>query len=388
MNGAMEGLEYDQWSLALKIHQLAEPGSREFESSKLLSELLQTKGFTVVQGYMDIPTSFRAEKIVGNGKPTVAFLAEYDALPGIGHACGHNLIASSAVFSAIRATEKIKNGRIVVIGTPDEEGSGEYSGSKILLADKGAFDDIDLVLGSHPSDSWSVGRQSLAVQDYEVTFKGVASHEAASPELGRSALDASILTYNAVNMLRQHVRRNANVVIHGIIKEGGTASNVTPERSVLVYGIRSSDVKYHGELVARFKDIIRGCAMATGTTYEFKEIGPLFSTTRINPTLSNFIRDGLVRKHVACPPLEDTMAEQPGGSTDFANVSQKVPSLEVDFQIADPGTSWHSRISLEAAVSDRAKKSLNTVIEVLSDTARAYCEDKELRDSIGNDFVK
>lgn len=388
MADAMEDFEYDQWSLAIRIHDLGEPGSKEFKSSRLLSGILEANDFTVTENYKDIPTSFRAEKIVGNGKPTVAFLAEYDALPGIGHACGHNLIASSAVFSAIEAAKQVSNGRIVVIGTPDEEGSGKFSGSKILLAEKGAFDDVDLVLGSHPSDGWSVGRQSLAVRDYEITFRGVASHEAASPELGRSALDAAILTYNAVNMLRQHVRRNANVVIHGILKEGGTASNVTPERAVLVYGIRSSDVKYHSELLRRFKDIIDGCALATGTTYEFKEIGPLFSTTKINKTLSNFIRDGLIKKKIKCPPLDETMAEQPGGSTDFANVSQKVPALEVDFQIAAPGTPWHSHQSLEAAVSENARKALSTVIEVLSETAVKYCQDKGLRDKIRKDFSK
>ncbi|HKJ96941.1 MAG TPA: hypothetical protein VJ944_04290, partial [Thermoplasmataceae archaeon] len=217
-------------------------------------------------------------------------------------------------------------------------------------------------------------------------FKGTASHEAANPELGRSALDASILTYTAVNMMRQHVRRNANFVMHGIIKEGGTASNVTPERSVLVYGIRSSDVAYHGELVARFRDIIDGCAKATGTTYQIKNIGPLFSTTKINPTLSNQIREFLLGRGVECLPLEETASRLPGGSTDFANVSQVAPALEVEFQIAPAGTPWHSRESLEAAKTDRARKALEIMIEVLSDTAEKYTEDSEFRKKIKKDF--
>lgn len=377
-----------QWDVALRIHELSEPGSQEVESAKLLSSVLEEHGFSVVQGYCGIPTAFRAEKVIGRGGPSVAFLAEYDALPGIGHACGHNLIAASAVFSGIRAAGKIRNGRVVVIGTPDEEGSGEFSGSKILMANEGAFDDIDLVLGSHPGDGWSVGEPSLAVQDFEVTFQGTASHEAATPDLGRSALDASILTYTGVNMMRQHVRRDANVVIHGIIKEGGTASNVTPERSVLVYGIRSSDVGYHAELVSRFRKIVEGCANATETGYSIKEIGPLFSTTRINPALSNHIRDRLLEKGVECPPLSETMAKLPGGSTDFANVSQKKPALELDFQIADAGTPWHSHKSMAAAVTERARKALDLVIDVLSDTAKAYTEDPGLRASIESDFRK
>ena len=380
-------LHINQWDVALKIHEFNEIGSQEFKSAQFLANILRARGFQVKDGYAGIPTAFRAEKIIGKGGPVIAFLAEYDALPGIGHACGHNLIAASALFSAIRATEKLRNGKIVVIGTPDEEGSGEFSGSKILMANKGYLDDIDLVLGSHPGDSWDVGRQSLAVQDFEITFSGIASHEAADPDSGRSALDAAILTYTGVNMMRQHVRRDLNVVIHGIVKEGGTASNVTPEKAVLVYGIRSSSVKYHGELVKRFKKIVEGCANATETTYKIKEIGPLFATTKINPTLSNFIRDRLLDKGVQCPALEETFSKQPGGSTDFANVSQVKPALEVDFQIADEGTPWHSHVSLEAAVSSRAKKILDIVIEVLSDTAYKFSEDVGFRERIKNDFL-
>lgn len=379
--------EVTPWDVALKIHGLCEIGSQEFESAKYLSSVLRANGFKITENYGGLPTAFRADKIVGTGKPTIAFLAEYDALPGIGHACGHNLIAASALFSAIRAAERIKNGKIVVIGTPDEEGSGEFSGSKILMANKGLFNDVDLVLGSHPGDSWDVGRQSLAVQDFEITFRGRASHEAGDPDRGRSALDAALLTYTAVNMLRQHVRRDANVVIHGIIKEGGTASNVTPEKAVLVYGLRSSDVKYHGELVSRFKKILDGCATATETTFDLREIGPLFSTTRITPTLSNFIRNRLVEKGVDCPPLEETFSKQPGGSTDFANVSQVKPALEVDFQIAPEGTPWHSRASLVAARSEKAREALETVIKILSDTALEYTENRDFRRRISEDFA-
>ena len=384
---AEDFLHVNQWDVALKIHELNEIGSQEFKSAKYLTGILKSRGFKIIEKYAGIPTAFRAEKVMGKGGPTIAFLAEYDALPGIGHACGHNLIAASALFSAIRSTEKAQNAKIVVIGTPDEEGSGEFSGSKILMANKGIFDDVDIVLGSHPGDSWDVGRQSLAVQDFEVSFSGIASHEAADPDKGRSALDAAILTYTGVNMMRQHVRRDYNVVIHGIIKEGGTASNVTPEKAVLVYGIRSSNVQYHGELVKRFRKIAEGCASATDTSCAIREIGPLFTTTKIVPTLSNFIRDRLVERGARCPPLEETFSKQPGGSTDFANVSQIKPALELDFQIADEGTPWHSHVSLEAAKSTRAKKTLDLVIEVLSDTAKKFADDKDFREKISHDFI-
>ncbi len=378
--------DYNAWSLALKIHELSEVGSSEFKSSELIENVLEENGFSVQRGYMGIPTSFRAEIKVGKGGITVAFLAEYDALLGIGHACGHNLIAAANVFAAIDASRKIKDGKIVVIGTPDEEGTGDYSGSKILLADKGAFRDIDLVLGAHPGSEWNVASQALAVQDVEVTFRGRSSHEAANPDQGRSALDAAILTYTAVNMMRQHVRRDANVVMHGVIREGGGASNVTPDRSVLVFGIRSSDLNYHAVLMSRFETIVKGCCIATETEYIMKRIGPLFSTVKVNRTLSNFLREIIVRKGVDVPAVEETLKRLPGGSTDFANVTQVVPALELHFQIAPSGTPWHSKQSLEAARSPEAKKPLATVIEVLSEAAQIYMKDPDLRKKIRNEF--
>ncbi|MEM0141069.1 MAG: M20 family metallopeptidase [Thermoplasmatales archaeon] len=378
--------KYTYWTLALKIHELAEIGSQEYESAKTLTEVLRNNGFEIKMPYLGIPTAFRAEKVMGGSGPTVAFLAEYDALPGIGHACGHNLIASAAVFSAIKASEAIRNGRIVVIGTPDEEGSGAYSGSKILMVEMGAFKDIDLVLGSHPGDNWSVGDLSLATRDFEVTFHGYSAHEAGNPEKGKSALNGSILTYEAVNMMRQHVKRDANVVMHAIITEGGTASNVTPEKSVLKIGIRSSDLSYLEELISRFRKIVEGCAMATETTFEIEE-GPLYSTTKINNSLSNAIRDIIIAKGVNVPPLEKTLSILPTGSTDFANVSQVVPSLELSFQIAETGTPWHSRLSLEAAKSELARNSLSVVIDVLSEFAERYMEDENLRKKIREDFL-
>jgi len=375
----------DAWGLALKIHALAEVGSKEYESSRLLEETLRAAGFSVAGGYLGIPTAFRAEKKLGEG-PTVAFLAEYDALPGVGHACGHNLIAAAAVYSAIKAAAALKSGKIVVIGTPDEEGSGEWSGSKILLAEKGAFSDVDFVLMTHPGDSWSLGSPSLAVQDLEVTFRGVAAHEAASPEKGISALDAAVLTYTAINMLRQHVRRDANVVIHGVIREGGLASNVTPDKAVLVYGLRSSDVDYLKHLIMRFKLIVQGCALATNTSYSIRNIGPMYSTTKFNYPLIRYAYELLTRMGVNPKHYEDTTKSMPRGSTDFANVSQIVPSLEITCKIAPEGTPWHSEASAKAAASEEAKKALQIVCDALSQVAVKLISDPSFAEEVKKDF--
>ncbi len=377
----------DSWELALKIHGLAEIGSAEVKSSALLIDLLQANGFAVEHPYKDIPTAFRAEKRIGSGQPTVAFLAEYDALRGIGHACGHNLIASSTVSAAVHVASSIKNGRVVVIGTPDEEGSGDYAGSKILLADRGAFADVDFVIISHPGARWSAAGQTLAVQDIEVTFHGVAAHSAANPQDGRSALDAAMLTYAAVNMFRQHTRRDSNVVIHGILREGGQASNVTPDKAVLVYGIRSSDMAYEKALIDRFQEIVRGCTLATGTTADLYFIGPLFSTTRLNHTLAGFMRECLAKRGVDCPTVDETWGEPPMASSDYGNVSQVLPSVELTFAIAPRGTPWHSQQSLEAAKSPGAKEPLGIAIDAMADVAQRLFEDARFGDEARREFA-
>ncbi|PSO09433.1 hypothetical protein B9Q04_00390 [Candidatus Marsarchaeota G2 archaeon BE_D] len=377
--------EEDAWSIALKIHGLAEVGSREYESSKLLIETLRAEGFSVTSEYAGIPTAFRAEKKLGEG-PTVGFLAEYDALPGVGHACGHNIIAAAAVYAAIKSAARLKVGRIVVIGTPDEEGSGEWSGSKILLAERGAFSDIDFVLMTHPGDNWSLGSPSLAVQDLEVTFNGVAAHEAASPEKGISALDAAILTYTAVNMLRQHVRRDANVVIHGVIREGGKASNVTPDRAILVYGLRSSDTDYLKQLIMRFRLIVQGCALATNAAYSIRNIGPMYSTTKFNYPLIEYAQNVLKELGVIPKDYRETTNSIPRGSTDFANVSQLLPALEITCKIAPEGTPWHSEASARAAVSNEAKEALLMVSEALARVASRLLSDPDFAEKVREDF--
>jgi amidohydrolase len=376
----------DQWWLALKIHELAEPGSSEFRSAELLCDILESNGFSVSRAYFGIPTAFRAEFCAGSGQPAIAFLAEYDALPGMGHACGHNLIASASVFSAIGAARRIRNGRIIVIGTPDEEGSGAYSGSKAILAERGAFRDVDLVLGSHPGDEWDVGKGSLAVQDIEIVFHGRAAHESAAPDSGRSALDAAILSFTGVNMLRQHVRRDANVVIHGILKEGGTAPNVTPDRAVMLYGLRSSDTGYLQSVINRFRYVIEGAAHATETTFEFKLRGPLFTTTKVNIPLAARIREHIMDKGHQVMDIEHALREQPGGSTDFANVSRTVPAIEVEYQIAPKGTPWHSLQSLEAARSTQARAALGEIIEILTETAVEFTVDGDFRQEVRLNF--
>jgi len=254
------------------------------------------------------------------------------------------------------------------------------------LAERGAFSDIDFVLMTHPGDNWSLGSPSLAVQDLEVTFNGVAAHEAASPEKGISALDAAILTYTAVNMLRQHVRRDANVVIHGVIREGGKASNVTPDRAILVYGLRSSDTDYLKQLIMRFRLIVQGCALATNAAYSIRNIGPMYSTTKFNYPLIEYAQNVLKELGVIPKDYRETTNSIPRGSTDFANVSQLLPALEITCKIAPEGTPWHSEASARAAVSNEAKEALLMVSEALARVASRLLSDPDFAEKVREDF--
>ncbi|MFW6109000.1 MAG: amidohydrolase, partial [archaeon] len=233
-------------SIARYLYENPELGSEEFKAFEFLTETLEDHGFSVEKGVYGMPTAFVASYKGKCDGPRVAVLAEYDALPGVGHGCGHNLIAASAIGAGIAASKAVKDlsGEVFVIGTPAEEGHGPSGGSKVIMANKGVFDDIDGVIMLHPSTSWGVGNQALGISKCRMVFKGQTSHAAASPHLGKNALNAATLAYTATHMLRQEARRDANLVIHGIIEEGGEAMNIIPDRAVLDFGVRSSDQEY------------------------------------------------------------------------------------------------------------------------------------------------
>jgi len=209
--------------IARYLYENPELGSEEYKAFEKLTGVLEDHGFEVEKGIYGMPTAFKASYKGGAEEPRVAVLAEYDALPGVGHGCGHNLIAASAVGAGIAASRAVSGlaGEVLVVGTPAEEGRGPSAGSKVIMADHGFFDDVAGVIMLHPGSRWGVGGQALGIHQVEMVFKGQTSHAAASPEKGRNALNAATLTYVATHMLRQEARRDANLVIHGIIPEGG-----------------------------------------------------------------------------------------------------------------------------------------------------------------------
>ncbi len=329
--------------IARYLYENPELGSEEFKAFEKITKVLEEHGFDVDKGVYGMPTAFVASYKGKEDGPKVAVLAEYDALPGVGHGCGHDLIAASAVGAGIAASKAISElaGEVLVIGTPAEEGHGPSGGSKVIMANKGLFDDIGGVVMLHPSSSWGVGSQALGISKCNMVFKGQTSHAAASPHLGRNALNAATLAYMATHMLRQEAKRDANLVIHGIITEGGIANNIIPDRAVLSFGVRSSDQDYLDEMVDKVARCGEGAAHAMGVDVEIEK-GRFYSSKKLNYPMIRTLWQNYVDLGAPVSDWEESANSMPMASTDYGDVSQRTPSAGSYIAIAPKGTPGHS----------------------------------------------
>ncbi|WP_395242553.1 M20 family metallopeptidase [Agromyces sp. MMS24-K17] len=341
--------------LAARIFALAEPGFAETGSVAAIVDVLEGAGVPVAVGVHGLPTAFVADLPGSDADgPTVALLAEYDALPGIGHACGHHLIAASAVgaflalATARRADPATVPGRVLLIGTPAEEGGN----GKELLARAGAFEGVDAALMAHPFDADVADPSFIGRRIVRVAYRGVAAHAAAAPFQGRNALDAVALNYQAVGLLRQHLVPGDR--IHGVVVDGGDRPNVVPEHAELEYYVRSETTESLSELSARVDDIAHGIALATGTGVEVRwDPQPFSLPIRHNRplaerwALSQRERGRTVRRAADLPTGASA-------STDFGNVSVRLPGLHPVVAVAPPGIALHTREFAEAAGSPEA----------------------------------
>ena len=346
--------------IAKYLYDNPELGSEEFKAFAKITKILEDNGFSVEKDIYDMPTAFVATYKGKGPGPRVAVLAEYDALPGVGHGCGHDLIAASAVGAGIAASKAIGdlNGEVLVIGTPAEEGHGPSAGSKVVMADKGLFDDIDGVVMLHPANSWGVGSQALGISKCNMVFKGQTSHAAASPHLGRNALNAATLAYMATHMLRQEARRDANLVIHGIITEGGTANNIIPDRAVVDFGVRSSDQDYLDKMVDKVARCGEGAAHAMGVDVEITK-GRFYASKKPNYPLIETLWQNYKELGVEMKDWRETVKAMPMASTDYGNVSQRTPSAGSYIGIAPEGTPGHS---VQLAQASKTKMGLDAMI--------------------------
>ena len=390
---AIESARLELVGLATDIHAHPELNYQEFYSANLLASFLEQQGIEVERGVGQVETAFRAtlRGAAGDG-PTVAILAEYDALPEIGHGCGHNLIAMAAMGAAlgVKANQDSLPGRVVVIGTPAEEGGG----GKIRLLEAGVFDDIDVVLSSHPSSNRTVIPRdapldeswSLAMVGYRYIYHGKAAHAAAAPEAGINALNAVIHLFTGIDALRQHLRDD--VRIHGIITDGGKAPNVVPEYAAANFMLRSRDRQYLSDVVVeKVRQAAEGAASMSGARLEVEEFYPLYENVRPNSVLARAFR---ANAEAVGMNVDEPIPGRPGSgaSTDFGNVSQTIPSFELRYAVSQQPVPSHSREMWETAVTDFAFSSAIAVAKALTLTASDLLCDPELLPAARADFEK
>ncbi len=342
-----------------KIHDNPEIGLKEFKASSWLSEYLETNGFKVVKGIASLPTAFRAS--YGKGNPIIAFLAEYDALPQIGHACGHSIIAAAAAGAGIasKIAADQYGGVVQVIGTPDEENTG----GKGLLIKAGAFNGVDAAMMIHPDIYDNAIILALACQSLDVEFFGKGAHAAAAPEQGINALEAMLLSFNAIDALRQHVKDK--VRIHGVITDGGQAPNIIPAHSAASFNVRAGDTAYLEEVKRKVIDCFTGAGIATGARLEYNWGEVCYAAMKNNLTLARLFKENMETLGRKVKISE----EGTSFSTDMANVSEVVPALHAMVKIAPPQIKHHTPEFALAAMSEAGVKGLLDGAKALAMTA-------------------
>ncbi|HEU68930.1 MAG TPA: M20 family peptidase [Candidatus Acetothermia bacterium] len=345
------------WDLALRIHAHPELGFEEHKAAAWLEEALEEGGFAVERGAGGLPTAFRAVHPAQKPGPRVALLAEYDALPELGHACGHNLIATIAVGAALglAAVKGEVPGTLVVLGTPAEEGGG----GKVKLIQAGLFRDLDAAMMVHPSDRTLVDRGSLAITEVEIAFQGVAAHASSEPDKGVNALDAVIQTFIGLNALRQHIRDGAR--IHGIITHGGLKPNIVPEYAAARFYVRAAENEYRDELVEKLRRCAQGAALATGAKLDFRLVGHAYKAIRPNRALA-----AAFARHIELLGYPVEKPEGGMGSTDMGDVSWEVPAIHPYIRIGPGVIPGHSRKFCEAARSEPAKEAMLAAAKALA----------------------
>ena len=392
-NSVIETSRQELFDLSLDVHAHPELNYQEYYSSNALAGFLEKREFAVERGIGGVETAFRATIPGGGGEgPTIAVLAEYDALPEIGHGCGHNLIAMAAMGAALglQANAAELPGKVVVIGTPAEEGGG----GKIRLLEAGVFDGVDATLSSHPfsnrtvipatatrGESWS-----LAMVGYRYMYHGRAAHAAAAPEAGINALNAVIHLFTGIDALRQHLRDD--VRIHGVITDGGLAPNVVPEFAAANFMLRSRDGRYlSDEVVGKVRQVAEGAAAMTGARLEVEEFYPFYENVQPNVALAQAV--GANAQSLGFR-LDEPVAGRPGSgaSTDFGNVSQAMPAYELRYAVSETPVASHTRDMCETATTGLALSNALLVAKALSLTASDLLRDGALLETAKAEFVE
>lgn len=352
------------------IYDFAEKSAEEYKSMELLTDYLQNEGFTVERG-IALDTAFRAtwdncraagDDEENNTAPVLGILVEYDALEDIGHACGHHMQGPAGIGAAIAIKEVMKDYpfKLVVYGTPAEE----TLGGKIVMLDAGYMKELDFALMSHGSPNTSVDEKCMALENFVVTFHGVKSHAAISPDEGRSALDAALLSFHAIEMLREHVKDDTRM--HYTIRNAGGPPNVVPDLTVAEYTLRSYSTSYLNTVVERFYNILKGAALMTDTTYDIQRDLPFKSKIVCHSVNDLLMKNAAYEKapSIAAPRKKT-------GSTDFGNVLYEIPGSCIRIAFTKPDAQPHSQEYLEAGKTDKAHDAICYAAKIMADT---FCD--------------
>ncbi|MCU1460600.1 MAG: amidohydrolase [Acidimicrobiales bacterium] len=362
-----------------RIHANPELLFEERYASALLADALEAAGLEVTRRAYGLETAFAATAGAPDASgPTVAVLCEYDALPGIGHACGHNIIATAGLGAALAAAAIVDDcgGRLIVLGTPAEEGGG----GKILMAEQGALDGVDAAMMVHPAGADLTEMDVIAVSTMEVDYHGRAAHAAAFPWHGRNALDAAVLGYTAVAALRQHILPTER--IHGIFTKGGDKPNIVPQHTQAHWYVRSPTIDSLAPLKERVLIALEAGATAAGCTMEHHPMAPDYSDLRTNRALADLYAANAARtgRDVHRPSPDSRVV----GSTDMGNVSHLVPSIHPTIKVSPAGVTihteefatWAAGPDGDRAVLDGAKAMAMTVADLwLDDQAMSTVRD-------------
>ncbi|GAA0362845.1 M20 family metallopeptidase [Alkalibacterium iburiense] len=363
------------------IYANPELGHEEYLSSQAHVALLEKHGFEVEYPYLGIDTAFKAVYKGKTDGPTIAYLSEYDALPGIGHGCGHNLLGATDTGAGLVLSKLVDEvgGTVVVLGTPAEETNGD----KVTMADAGTFDQVDIAFCTHPSDGYYASGTSMAMEAIAFNFYGKTAHAAAAPFEGINALDGCLNTFNSINSLRQQIHPTARV--HGVITHGGEAANIIPEFARAEFYVRAMDMPYLNELREKVIRCAEAGALAAGCRMEWEYYETGYKNMITNETLSKRYNDNM--KELGIEMLVDERDSM--GSMDMGNVSQVVPAINPYFEITNgKAISAHTVEFRDCTKTEEAYEAMEKTIEGLTLTALDLIQDTELLKQVKKEFAE
>lgn len=360
------------------IYKNPELGRKEFKACEAHKNLLKKYGFEIEENYIGIPTAYLAKYSSGKKGIKIGYLAEYDALPEIGHGCGHNILGTTSIGAGILLKEYIDEfgGEVLIFGTPAEE----TFGAKVDMAEASCFDDIDVAMISHPTGkNHEKSGTSQAMEALQFTFRGKTAHAAGDPYNGINALDGVIQFFNSVNALRQQTKDSAR--IHGIISNGGEAANIIPDLAVANFYVREATTKEMLKLSERVKNCAKGAALATGTSLEIENYEYTFKHLVTNEKLSSIYTKNLELQGIKDIPMSD-----PTGSSDCGDVSHHCPTIHTYFPISKCELTGHSLEFAKATITEEAYKGMKEAIFALVMTGKDILSDPNLLKEIKDEF--